>query len=95
MSERLPFLNSCVGWPREEVQELIDLVDSGRPISRETFKRRTEPEDRRDLERSLGYRSGMKIEQDWHVRYFSGRLKGRRCYYMVHSAIEHVFAKAG
>lgn len=92
--KKLPYYASCISWPGKVV-DLVDLVEESRPIKRETFVRRTEAHDRRQLETALGYdRTGLKIDRDWHVQYRSGRLQGRQCVFVIHSAIEFVFAEA-
>lgn len=93
------YYSSCVDWPPALIEVeggLCDLVASLEEISRATFLRRVDSEDRRRLETSLGYaahlRDGLTISRDYHVRYKRGQLHGRMAYVLVHSAIEHVFA---
>lgn len=33
----------------------------------------------------------LTLKHDWHVRYYRSRYRGKPVYYVVHSAIEHVF----
>ena len=86
------YCNNCVSWPRRYVADLTDLCDSARDIKRETFLRRVGAEATAALERSLGYsRTGLRMADDWHVQYRTGRLFGHRVYFVIWSGIEYVF----
>lgn len=88
------YIGNCVGWPPRDVHApggLVDMINSGRSISRATFTRKVDPVDRREVERALGYDHHFRITQDFHVDYQSGRLRGKRAYWIKHSAIEYVF----
>lgn len=37
----------------------------------------------------------LTLESDWAVSYWQSVYRGEPCYYVVHSAIEHVFLEAG
>ncbi len=50
----------------------------------------------RDWAASMGYvtvphERGLRLKNDWHVRYYRSRYCGTPCYYIVHSATEYVF----
>lgn len=91
--DRLPYLLSCVS--SRDVAAIINMVDESREITRRTFRRRVRRQDREELEKQLGYGHDFRITQDWHVRYFSSRWRGRPCVYLMHSCIEYVFAAGG
>ena len=38
---------------------------------------------------------GLRLKDDWHVRYYRSMYEDRPCYYIDHSAIEYVFVLAG
>lgn len=42
---------------------------------------------------ATGNARGLRLKNDWHVRYFRSKYKGRRCYYVKHSAIENIFTE--
>jgi len=91
---RARFHCSCVNWPQHDVDKpggLCDMIASGRDITRLTFCRRVHPEDRREVERALGYDRDFPISKDFAVRFMSGLLHGRRVWWIKHSAIEYVF----
>lgn len=88
---KLKYSYNCVGAP--DIKELSYIVENGRKIKRETFLKHVDQDDIKDLERALGYGSGIKMKDDWHVSYYSCSYKGSRIYYFVHSAIEFVFTK--
>jgi hypothetical protein len=89
---------SCVDFDSRDVNTLITMLGDARPISRQTFVARVDRNDLRALEMRLGYepadRKGLSMADDYHVRYFKSKLNGRPVYYLVHSAIEHIFEKA-
>ena len=89
------YLNCCVSWPRRDVYApggLCDMIDSGREITRRSFCRRVDPESRREVEQQLGYDHDFPITRDCAVEYRTGRLHGRRVWFIRHSSIEYVFA---
>lgn len=44
---------------------------------------------------SVGYErhgnTGLSLKQDWHPSYHRSKYRGRRCYYVRWSGIEHIF----
>jgi hypothetical protein len=47
-----------------------------------------------EWERNMGYeRLGLKLKDDWAVRFHRSRYRGRRCYYIRHSAIEYIWTE--
>lgn len=92
---RLAYGNNCVNWPRRYVDALTSLCDTARQIDRRTFIRRVDQGDLSALEFGFGYsRHGLRMNQDAHVTYWSGKLWGHRVYFFTWSAIEYVFAPA-
>jgi hypothetical protein len=95
----MQFYCNCVNWPRDDVHAeggLCDMIDGARTISRATFCKHVDRNEREDLERSLGYaingRAGeLTIARDYHVSYHRSTLHGKRVYFFKHSAIEFVF----
>jgi len=51
-----------------------------------------------DWAESVGYerdsRSGLTLKDDWHVSYHRSRYRGKRCYYVRWSGIEHIFLES-
>jgi hypothetical protein len=90
------FYSDCVGWPGK-VEDLHDMIDSGKQIERRTFLKHVDRAELRQIETAMGYMQhpsqGLTMAADWHVDYQRGTLRGRRCYFFVHSAIEYVFTK--
>ena len=81
-------LTTCVSAPAEKIHE---MRDSARPVTLATVRRHC---DLREWEHSMGYRRGdLTLKDDWAVSFFKSRYDGRPCYYIVHSAIEHVFVE--
>jgi Tfp pilus assembly protein PilV len=40
---------------------------------------------------TLDDRGGLRLKNDWHVAYYRSVYQGKRCYYLVHSAIEYIW----
>ena len=74
----------------------MDLEDNRREITRRTFLKHTDRQNREELERNLGYvgigEKGLHITSDWHVRYYKGKYRGRLVYEILWSQIDHIFA---
>lgn len=87
-----PFYSDCVGWPRDKVALLHELIDESEDIARSTFIAYADTETMRGLESNLGYDRGFSMSKDYHVRYKSHKATGIK--FFVHSAIEYVFADA-
>lgn len=85
------YFSNCVNWNPTDVDGLIDMVNSSREITRETFLRNVFKKDRKELEISLGYDNQFHIKNDYHVRYYKSKLHNKVAYYLRHSAIEYVF----
>lgn len=88
--KKLPFYNNCVGWEQADMGLLHELIDESEDCTRSTFLKRIAPDTFKEIERSLGYNHNFKMKDDWHVQYKHHPLSG--AYFMVHSAIEYVFA---
>lgn len=97
----LVYRHCCVDLsPRKpgEVEALLSFVETARPISLATFRRRTNAESRRSLLGKLGYaqgsEQGIHIQKDYHVGYLSGTYRGKPAVALMHSAIEYMFCPA-
>lgn len=94
-ARRLEFFSDCVNWPRDQVDDLSDMIHVGKDITRATFLKSVNPDEMRDLEKQLGYerdpRRGLTMAKDYHVAYYKSTLRGCPAVYFVWSAIEHVF----
>jgi len=95
------FFSNCVSWPESDVHNkggLCDLISDCEDITRRTFQRRTDPQERAELEKSLGYsRNGaggeLTMAKDWHVSYHKSKHHGRTVYLFQWSGIEYVFTQ--
>lgn len=89
------FLTSCVGWPRNRVDDLHEMIDDARDITRRTFMKHVGYGLLKHHELDLGYawhpKVGMTMASDWHVSYHKSKLNGYTVYYFRHSSIEYVF----
>jgi len=93
------YYGNCVGWPKSEVDYLIEMVDMAASITRATFLKHVDREELRDMEKQMGYdtlpweRGGLRMKDDWAVSYHRSKLKGKTVYYFKHSGIEYVFTE--
>ena len=95
----LRFYCNCVSWPREDVfvpGGLSEMIENARDVTRQTFLRHVDRDDRQNIEAQLGYAphcrdSILTMRRDYHVSYHRSTLHGRRVYFFKHSAIEYVF----
>jgi hypothetical protein len=91
------FTVTCVESDGESIQS---MHDAARDITRATFCRLVNREDRLTLERRLQYdtgreRGGLRMANDWHVAYFRSTYRGAPCVGFDHSRIDHIFTEAG
>lgn len=79
-------------------KDIRDMVDSAIMITRRTFLQHVDRADLAQLEQSMGYSAhpsqGLVMAADWHVSYHKGKYRGKKCYYVYHSAIEYIFLAA-
>lgn len=89
---RFVYLTSCVDSDAESIQTMVDEAEEV------TCRRFREECNSRQWERDQGYLvgpggKGLRLYNDWAVRYFKSRYRSAECYYVVHSAIEYIFVK--
>jgi hypothetical protein len=92
----LHYYHCCVNWPTADVPQLCAMIDTARPIARRTFLRHVDRAEVTDFEQGHGYdtgheRGGLRMRDDWAVRYYRAKLAGQRVYYINHSGIEYVW----
>lgn len=97
---RLRYRTNCVNCPGPDAGAAIQAMqDAARPVSRRTFLRRVDAQERRELEQSLGYaldpRAGLTMQKDWHVAYYRSVFRGQPCYFFDYSRIEYIFTAGG
>lgn len=102
MKGRMQFETTCVGARGEDIIHMTDAADQ---ISAEEFQEAVGTQAYYDLEISLGYRNArterhpngvrdinlMPLSEDYAVSFHRSTYRGRKCVYLVWSAIEYVF----
>lgn len=88
--------SSCVNWPREQVDELVELIDRNLEITWKTFIRYVSVKEIREMFPDYTYtgQTGtgcFHIKDDWSVSFHRSRYRGLWCYYVRWSAIEFVW----
>ena len=93
---RFRYFGNCVGWKRNEIEDLIQMQDDAKPVTIQTFRNNVHLQDLNNLALDLGYAAhvmkGLLLSQDYMVGYFKSKYKGKRVYFLQHSAIEYVFS---
>lgn len=83
----------CVNSTAKLINEMIE---EGQEVTLATFRRHCQGVS--EWAQSMGYetdkRRGLTLANDWHVRYYKSRYKGKPCYFIRHSAIEYIWVKA-
>lgn len=76
-------------------EELEYLYAHDREIKFEAFARHV---DLRAISECLGYafghQKGLHLRKDWHTRYYISRFRGKRCYHLDWSHIDHIFGES-
>lgn len=94
MPKQFYYATNCTLIPMHEVDDMQEMMDGNVQVSLGTFRRRCEMEGiESDLGYSQGPERGLHLKDDYHVSYHKGQFKGADCYYLTHSAIEHIFLK--
>lgn len=80
--DKATFQHTCVSCSGSRLRELEHIIDHERSVTFETFKRNVDevPE------------YSVALKDDYAVSFHKSRLpNGKRVYYYVHSAIEHIY----
>ena len=98
------YIGCCVDWngrPRKEIDALIDMQDNGIQITYRTFCKHVPISE--VLEIGIypfteyywkpGKTRELRLKDDWSVGFYRSKYRGKRVYYMKHSAIEYIFRK--
>jgi hypothetical protein len=82
---RYAFETTCVN---SRADLILDMVNQAHEVTWRTFTRYVPCHELRDL-----FPGPPALERDYHVRFYSSRFNRRRCYFLVHSAIEYVWTE--
>ena len=86
---------NCILLDQRDVLDLHSMIDGAQEVTLETLRRHCNIAGLlEDLGYAVGAERGLHIKHDWHVGYFKSQFRGRPCYYVYHSAIEHIFLEA-
>ena len=80
------FTTTCVN---SRADLILDMVDRAHEVTWSTFTRHVPRHELRAF-----FPGPPALERDYHVKFYSSRFNGRRCYFLVHSAIEYVWTEA-
>ncbi len=86
------YTTSCVNSTYELISE---MVEREKKVSLATIRKHCQGV--REWEQQMGYevdkRKGLTLAQDYHVGYYKSTYGGKPCYFIRHSAIEHIWVK--
>jgi len=97
MQNGAKYYNNRVNWDRNTLEDLQQIIDSSKPVSRDYFTHKVDRDDRIALELNLGYvvnpgrGKGLTMTRDYNVTYHKSNIRGTDVYYLRHSAIEYIF----
>ncbi len=89
--KKYKYLTNCVD--SDDGPGIADMVDQAREITWETFRHRVSVSEVK-AKFPLYWEINAKpahIKDDWSVRFYSSEYKGKRCYFIDHSAIEYIW----
>lgn len=84
-----------------DARSIRQMVDQAKKITYRTFIKNVAIDHLRTIypfntyEWGSGDKPGLRLKDDWHVRYYRSVYRGIPCYYIDHSAIEYVFTLKG
>lgn len=88
--KRILFTRCCDGDATSD--ELHEMYDVEREISYRTFAKHVDIVPLEvGMKYAVGREKGLRLSQDWAVRFYRSKFRGQPCYYMDHSAIDHIF----
>lgn len=76
---------------RSDGDSINRMREGAKPVSLSTVLRYCDGV--RAWAKKLGYGrdTGLTLERDWHLSFHKSVYRGLPCYYIVHSAIEHIW----
>ena len=83
---KFTYLTCCVNSTAEKIDA---MVEQAKEITCRLFMRNVDI-----AVEDFGYvksGKGLKLKDDWAVSFFKSKYCGLPCYYMCHSAIEHIY----
>lgn len=88
--KRYRYATSCINSTAEAIHA---LVDAARDVCFATIRRHCIGLDdwARDMGYAVGSQHGLHLKDDWAVSYHKSSYRGVPCYYVRHSAIEHIW----
>lgn len=90
------FVGTCISAGMKNLDALIKMCDTAKPITHRTFRHHLDREQYQHLTRSLGYsagRGGLTLPKDFHVGYYRSTYHQKPCVFLTHSAIEYIFVE--
>jgi len=82
------YFTNCVN---SDGNSINNMTGSAKEITRKTFLTYVDKMSIKEIETSLGYSKDFRMSNDWCVRYFKSKYRGKPCVYFDHSSIEYIF----
>lgn len=99
MTTEPEYIGDCSSIPQTQVRHLGPMLEQERTITYDSFRRGVGGEQLDRWAVDHGYelhaKRGLTLKSDWHVSYHASCFNGKRCYYLVWSAYEHIWVFGG
>jgi hypothetical protein len=83
------YLTNCVSCGDGDA--INEMSDNALPITLRTIQKHCI--DFKEVTEKLGYGKDFAISNDYHVRYYKSKFKGKKCYFFTWSCIEYIFTE--
>ena len=86
------YLTNCIGAEGDDIREMVEQAIE---INYNTFLKYVSVEEVKNIfdYYEWGRGNGLKLKDDYAVRYFKSVFKEKLCVYIKHSAIEYIYVK--
>jgi hypothetical protein len=84
------YIGNCTHLPARHV---IEMADRAKETSYNALIKQVGTDQLKSLfpHYAWGQGQGLKLKDDYCVRYYRSQYQKRKCYFVVHSAIEYIF----
>lgn len=86
--QKYHYYYNCVS--PDDYNELTNFIDNAKEIKYQTFIKNVDKYELHKLFRHI-YDGKLKIQNDWHIRFYKSKSDNIKCYYVQHSGIEYIF----
>jgi len=87
------YFGNCVGMSMSQVPALHQMIEDATDITYKTLMQHVDRDEVASIFTFYDWGNGrdLTLKRDWAVSYHRSKWRGKRCYYIRHSAIEYIF----